>query len=122
MNAPPTSSKTARLAALGLSIAVGVALGLVADALAGDVPMSTKTVTDALLLSPFAIPAGAGAVATGFGATVMLLGGFLFWPGLLVLAWRYLKAPHVATAVACAVWSTQGFFMIVHRTMLIMSA
>lgn len=100
----------------------GIAVGVGADYLAGDVKITLGSVVLALLLSPVVVPFGGKAVVPGFLASGFLLGGLLFWPVYIYLVWRSFAKRDSYDWLWILGWCAQGFFQIVHRLELVMSA
>jgi hypothetical protein len=106
---------------LTVATGFGVAFGVVADFVVGGVHVSLGDVALAVLLSPLVVTIGGRAVASSF-STVFLIGGLLFWPVWALLTWRWLVTRRMAFAVMIAMWSAQGFFQVLHRLAMVMSA
>lgn len=107
---------------LALSTLIGICIGVVGDYTAGDdLSPSLKDVPVALLLSPLVVTLGGRTVTTTGLANAFLVGGLLFWPVYLVLAWLWLKRRVPWIWLAVILWCAQGFFQVLHRLAAIMS-
>jgi hypothetical protein len=96
----------------------GMILGLLADLFAGGMQFELTDVALAVAMSPLLATIGGGAVSSTF-----LVAGLLFWPGWAVLAWFWLGRRRSAwVAFLIVAWSTQGFFQLLHRLALVMTA
>lgn len=99
----------------------GMVLGLVADVVAGGVELSPGNIVLAVIMSPLLAAFGGGAVSAAGAA--FQLGGLFFWPVWGLLGWRWLKKEKTAWLAALILaWSTQGFFQLLHRLAMVMSA
>lgn len=109
------------LATLMLATATGLAVGIAADFMVGGVPSSFGDVALAVVLSPLLAAIGGRAVDSSF-STGFFIGGLLFWPVWAFLAWRWFLNRQLPIVVMVAVWSAQGFFQLLHRFAMVMSA
>ena len=115
------SSKRTRLLLLVLTTAIGVAAGLAGD-LDGPGSVTTGDMMTAVVLSPIVATFGGGAASYGGMRGLFIIGGFLFWPVYLVLAWSWIRRGCWWIMLVVPFWVAQGFFRLVHRMWLIMSA
>ena len=100
----------------------GLLIGVVGDVVAGGVALSVDNVALAVVLSPILAAVGGRAVSIG-NPEVFLVGGILYWPIWGALAWRWLRHDSsVWLALGILAWSAQGFFQLVHRLAMVMSA
>lgn len=109
------------LATLMVATGVGLAVGIAADFAVGGVPSSFGDVALAVVFSPLLAAIGGRAVDSSF-STLFFIGGLLFWPVWAFLAWRWFRNRQLPVAVMIAVWSAQGFFQLLHRFAMVMSA
>lgn len=107
----------------------GIALGLSGDFLASEDPIKFQDVKGALLLSPIAVTAGGGIVSLAVGLPaalivlpLFLLGGCSFWPVYALFAWLWLRKGVRWMWLGILLWTAQGYFMVVHRFWMLMSA
>lgn len=99
----------------------GVAFGVVADWIAGGVVVDAPRVAAAMFLSPVLVVVGGAMVdAPGWEPAFTLI-GLLFWPVYALLVWRWFRTSRPAFALLLAVWSSAGFFQLLHRLDCVMS-
>ncbi|MHA7631227.1 hypothetical protein [Corallococcus sp. M7] len=103
-------------------VVLGAALGIAGDFLTADSPPPVHDVLNALVLAPVAITVGGTATTLPALTMPFLVGGLLFWPVLVVLARRWLRQGTVWVLPLLLLWCWQGFFQLVHRYWMIMSA
>jgi len=114
-----------RLVVLLVCTLAGVAVGLSADFLADVGPVSFDDVLAALLFSQLAVTVGGKAVPLGDLSglsTALLYGGLLFWPVYFLCAWQWIRWGTARLWLAIFLWSAQGFFHLVCRFNMLMSA
>ena len=101
---------------------LGLALGFIGDAVAGEVDLRVSDLVAAVLMAPLLAVVGGRAVS-GPAAEAFVVEGLLFWPVWGLLAWWWLRKGRTALLAALIVlWSAQGFFQPLHRLGLVMSA
>ena len=100
----------------------GIGMGLMGDCLADGEALSPGHVLSALLLSPVAVTFGGKAVTLTQLSSAFLVGGLLFWPVYVLLSWLWLRRGTPWVWLVILLWCSQGFFQVVHRSWLIMSA
>jgi hypothetical protein len=61
-------------------------------------------------------------VGSGLASELFLVGGLAFWPVWTLLSWRWMKTRSAWVGATIVVWSAQGFFQLLHRLGLVMSA
>jgi hypothetical protein len=111
-----------RAVILLLCTLTGMCVGLMGDHLAHGGALPPVDVLSALILSPLAVTFGGKAVTLTRFSNVFLVGGLLFWPVYVLLSWLWLKRGTPWVWLAILLWCSQGFFQVVHRFWLLMSA
>lgn len=109
------------LATLMVATGTGLTVGIAADFVVGGVPASVGDVVLAVVLSPLLAAVGGRAVDSSH-SSLFFIGGLLFWPVWALLAWRWFVTRQMPVAVMIALWSAQGFFQLLHRFAMVMSA
>lgn len=100
----------------------GLIIGLMGDVASGGVDLSTSNLVGAIVLSPLLVVVGGLAVGEGVVSELFLIGGLIFWPVWALLSWRWLKLRSAWVGALIVLWSAQGFFQLLHRLALVMSA
>lgn len=121
----PTRSRRRRVMLLLVSTLAGAAVGLLGDLAAAGEAFSLDDAWSAVLLAPFTVTCGGGLTAVGQAnrslGMALLVGGLLFWPVYILLARRALRTGTRWLWLLIFLWSTQGFFQVVHRLWAFMS-
>jgi hypothetical protein len=96
----------------------GLTIGLMGDVAAGGRDLlSADNICAAILFAPLLAIVGGGVVSKLF-----LIGGVLFWPIWSFLACRWTTDRNPVAGALIVAWSGQGFFQLIHRLGLVMSA
>ena len=116
-------TRAKRLFVLTLCTFTGIGVGVSGDFATPHDPIAVGEVVDAILLSPIVVTfGGGGAGMRGAFVYVVFFAGLLFWPVYVGLAWLWVRKGWKWIALAILLWSAQGFFRVVHRMALVMSA
>lgn len=110
------------MAILLLGTSIGVGIGIMGDFLVGNIPISFGDIIISIVLSPFTVTFGGKAVTTTGLSSAFLIGGLLFWPIYALLARLWLRKGKLWILIVIVVWCSQGFFQVVHRLHMILSA
>ena len=105
-----------------VATAVGIGLGIAADFAVGAPLESMPPILATLLLWPVAVTVAGAATPLEALRPALLVGGILFPPVYGLLTWKWLTSGHRWALVALGAWTAQGFFQLLHRVEVLLSA
>ncbi|WP_224245534.1 hypothetical protein [Hyalangium gracile] len=123
MNASPglNPTKSMRVLIATLCTLLGVVVGLIGD-LVGGLESPGSKILGALMLSPLLVTVGGFSVTVPGLRWAFFIGGLVFWPVYFFSVWRWFRRPTWRGALFLTVWTAQGYFQLLHRMAVVMSA
>ena len=100
----------------------GVGVGIAADFVLSSEPVRASYIPAACVLSPVLVTVGGKAVTVKWATDWFLLGGISFIPVYAVLMWVCIRRPWIWVYPAAFLWCCQGYFQLLHRLGMVMSA